>query len=281
MRPWLAMMLPFALVPVALGASGCVDYTITEQETQEEGGEDTADGWSGATSTDTGGDTGEDTTPIPEAPVYANTSGTLYEVDPDDGLLTEIGDFESLDGPVSGMVDIAIDLDGRMFGGTFDALYRIDPTTAAVSKVCDTDIEFTALTFTDLGELIAGGDGGITTVNTLSCTAQWLVRDSQYLTSGDIVGLPDGYLYWTVEGADGGNDELIRVSPISGTEEWIGVTGGDNLFGVGYHADNLFGFSTTGEVVRINPNTAATITVAVHEDQAWWGATTNPVVWSN
>ena len=109
-------------------------------------------------------DTGEliDTSvtgPIASAPVYANTSGRLYEVEPSTGEAITIGDFRDDSGKVDGFVDIAIDLSGRMFGGTFESIYRIDPETAEVERLCDTEVELYAMTFTSDGRLIAGGPG--------------------------------------------------------------------------------------------------------------------------
>lgn len=223
-------------------------------------------------------DTGEvDSVPVPKAAVYGNTSGELFELDAETGELTSIGTFYDLDeNPVEGFLDIAIDPDGVVVGGTWDAIWRIDPERAFVSKICDTDIEMMALAFSADGRLFAGGDALITEVDLETCTSTVLVDDSPYFTSGDLVGLPDGYLYWTVEGD--GNDELVRVDPTYGYTSWVGPIDADRLFGLGYTEGTLYGFSADGMIVAIDPADAST-SVSTADTPGWWGATTNPVVW--
>ena len=251
----------------ALLLAGCVDYGFSETTDLEvpykdPPPEDTA--------------AAQDTGVVAEEPVYANTSDALYSVDPASGELDLIGSFMQNGQPVEYFIDIAIDMAGHMYGGTFDALYRIDAATAQVTKVCDLDADMTALTFTSQGVLVAGGDNELDRIDVGSCAAIPIVSDSPFETSGDIVGLPDGYLYWTVWGDT--SDELVRVDPDNGAAAWMGVIGYEKLFGLGYHEDQLFGFSSSGEIVNISPSTARAELVS-DSSVGWWGATTNPVVW--
>jgi len=202
-------------VMLFLLALACHDYDFQEVQDPVVEAEDT-----GGVVADPLEDTGEQ---IASAPLYANTSTTLYKIDPEQGGMAAIGEFFDQSGPISQFIDIAIDLDGRMVGGTFDALYRIDPSTAEVSHICDTDVEMTALTFASNGDLITGGDTEIRWMDIDTCTSSLLVSSSEYATSGDLVGLPDGYLYWTVEGDDG--DELVVVNPDTGAQMWNGRIG--------------------------------------------------------
>ena len=266
----------FLLVLVA-----CVDYEFTAPPNDPVAPLDTdqpVDTGDTQDPVDTG-DTGVpmDTGTIALAAVYANTSDTLYEVNPSTGERTEIGQFHQGSQTVEYFVDIAIDLAGQMYGGTFDALYRIDPDTAEVTKLCDTDFDMTALTFTSMGTLIAGGENAINRIDLGTCREEPIVSGSPYDTSGDLVGLPDGYLYWTVWG-DGGGDELVRVDPDNGSAAWLGVIGYEKLFGVGYHAGQLYGFGSDGSIVEIDPSNANSDLVC-NTSLGWWGATTNPVVW--
>lgn len=211
------------------------------------------------------------------APVYANTSLTLFEIEPLTGEKDPVGDFHDVDGnPVDSFLDIAIDLDGQLIGGTFDALYRIDPETAQVELLCETEVEMLALAFTDDGRLFAGGDFVIRELDWETCSSSVLLEDVGYKTSGDLVGLPDGYLYWTVEGENG--DELVRVDPVYGYTSWVGLIGVHKLFGVGYDEDTLYGFSRYGDVVAISPENAGS-EILSQDETSWWGATTNPVRW--
>ena len=215
--------------------------------------------------------------PIAQAPVYANTSGRLYEIDPSTGETITVGDFRDEQGKIDNFIDIAIDLNGRLLGGTFDAIYSIDPTTAEVSHLCDTEAEMTAMTFTSNGELIVGGPDSLTFVDLeYNCEIDALIVDPIYQTSGDLVGLPDGYLYWTVIGDSA--DELVRIDPSTGMFAPVGELNFEQLYGLGYDQGELFGFSAQGEVVVISPDSAESSLRSV-VDLSWWGATTNPVVW--
>jgi hypothetical protein len=133
-----------------------------------------------------------------------------------------------------------------------------------------------ALAFDDVGNLYAGGDNLIERIDIDMCSRATLVEHPDYITSGDLVGLPDGFLYWTIRGEE--SDELVKVSPLSGNTEWIGPVGVDRLFGLGYSEGSLYGFSDDREIVRIDPVSASTF-VLVPASEQWWGATTNPVAW--
>jgi hypothetical protein len=211
------------------------------------------------------------------APVYANTSGRLFEVDPETGAVEVVGDFHMGTDRVENVVDIAIDLQGRMVAGTFTDLYLVDPNTAEVVHLCTSPVEMTALAFTHDGRLVAGGDADVAWLDVADCRAERLVVGSDYLTSGDLVGLPDGYLYWTVEGED--SDELVRIDPADGSTAWVGPIAAESLYGLGYDDNQLYGFSANGDIVRISPVGASSQVITTVQDRVWWGATTNPVVW--
>lgn len=219
--------------------------------------------------------------PVASAPLYAQTSGELFEIDPSNGDVVELGTFRTEDGTeVSGFVDIAIDLEGRLFGGTFDHFYRIDPETAEVSIVCDWIGEPPfALAFTSEGELVAGAGREIRIIDIDTCQDRALLRDSDFETSGDLVGLPDGYLYWSVRGERDQPDELVRIDPSNGRTEWLGIIGFEKLFGMAYFEDRLYGFSDDGSMVRIEPGNANSFLLGRTADKRWYGATTNPVLW--
>ncbi|HHO52378.1 MAG TPA: hypothetical protein ENK18_16285 [Deltaproteobacteria bacterium] len=228
-----------------------------------------------ATPVDTGSPAG-----VADAPVYANTSGQLFEVEPNTGERTLVGDFRLQGQPVQGMVDIAIDLSGRMFGGTSDALYQIDASNATLAKICDTDLNPYALAFTSDGVLFAGADAEIVSVELSSCDTRALATSGGYSTSGDLVGLPDGFLYWTVRGVGtDAPDELVRVDPVTGAAFWVGTLTEDRLYGLGYDEGQLYGFSSNGVILQIDPQDAGSSIVSVDLSTSWWGATTNPVVW--
>lgn len=297
---------------IALLASSCVEYELSSAKDPVGSGEDTdpplADLTGGGDDTDTDPvidtsqnmddpvdtsdpDVVQDTDPLIDtdqidtapplvvatAEVYAHTSTTLYEVDPATGAYTLVGDFYGQFGPVDTFIDLAIDMNGHMIGANYTYLYQVDPSTAEVTPLCPVSVNMYALAFTSDGRLFAGHGTEIVSVDTTTCATTTLVTDATYNTSGDLVGLPDGYLYWTVWGEDG--DDLIRVDPNWGYTTHVGAIGHDRLFGLGYDNGELYGFSDEGNIVRINPINASANVVATDSARAWWGAATNPVLW--
>ena len=272
-----------------LAAVGCTEYGIQggqddnlglepELDTAEPEPDTTEPQDSDSAEPEDTGSANDEEPPPAEAPVYAHTSAQLYEVEPSSGVRTLIGTFRDGAGTeISPFVDIAIDLEGRMYGGTFDALYRIDPFTAQVTEICEPGAGMVALTFTSDGELIAGDTQSVHIINIANCRVTELVTEGDYQTSGDLVGLPDGYLYWTVQGSS--RDRLVRIDPLTGATTYIGDVGYSEIFGLGYDDGELLGFNSWGETLTISPSTAAATVLASDSGMSWYGATTNPVEW--
>ncbi len=215
--------------------------------------------------------------PPADLPVYINTGSELWGFDPVAVRATFIGDFEDAYGNAPDTItDIAIDLSGNMYGVSFATLYRIDPTTAAVTRIGATDGELVGLTFLSDGRLVGAGDG-VYIVDTASGRfTSTLVASGRYSTSGDIVGLPDGNLYWATLGSSS-SDDLVVVNPGSGSATRRGSMGVGNVFGMAWYDGTLWGFTDGSQAVEIDSTTARGTTSRV--SGAWYGATTNPVVW--
>lgn len=221
--------------------------------------------------------------PATEA-IYIHTGSALFSYDPAQHVATELGTFRDANGPLEDpMVDIAIDRFGTLYGGSGASrddkrVYLIDPNTAFCQPLFIVDDNLNGMAFDGRGRLIAAGD----TLRVLDTSdgARVLTFEnagSQFTTSGDVVGLPDGNIYWTVTG-DGNADRLVRLDPISGATQLLGTLTRDNLFGLGYANGELFGFTSSGEVVVINPSTGR-VTAERSLPGSWYGATTNPVAW--
>lgn len=224
-------------------------------------------------------------------PVYIHTGQTLYSYDPATNTTARIGDFFLATGQLEDMVDIAIDSEGRLFGGTRQAgsqadsnrIYQIDPQTAECRYRFTYDDTLHGLTFLPDGRLVIAGER-VSVVDPIS--GQQLLEfpsANAYETSGDIVGLPDGLLYWTVRGQrrmDGtyDSDGVVRIDPATGNLSWLGNAAVSRIYGLGYANGQLFGFSSSGIVVTIEPINGAVIRQAPLAGR-WFGATTNPVVW--
>ncbi len=264
--------------------AGCSDYDLEAKAPAADGEErdsgtfepdvDTSET---GESDDSGGGVIIDTSDpeVASEPVYINSGSTLYSFDPTTRSATQIGQFR--DGGVleSSMTDIAIDLSGHMYGVAYTELYRINPTTAAITWEGTLDDSSNALTFLSDGTLVAAGDGGIVTIDPTTMRQDKL-GGRGYTSSGDIVGLPDGYLYWSVTA--GGNDDLVQVDPSNGVCTRLGSIGAGGVYALGYAYGDLYGFTSTDKVVVIDASTGrATRTDGLNG--TWWGATTNPVLW--
>jgi hypothetical protein len=261
----------------------CSDYMVHKQQDGENAGEEESIVVDTGTEEpipsepeDTGlsSDTGESNIETPDEPVYLHTGSTLYAWDPLDGQLQLIGDFWMTGAELSdGITDIAIDDLGRFYGVGAETLYGINGHTAEVWEIADLSLPMFGLTCTSDGRLVGGGDG-LYEVDVVTGEVTTIVPEGRFETSGDLVGLPDGLLYWAVREGDG----LVVVDPNSGATSTRGEIGVERIFGLGYAHGALYGFTDAGIVLEINASTGAVI--SSHSlPGTWWGATTNPVVW--
>lgn len=223
-----------------------------------------------------------DADPPPPArePIYIHTGSTLYSYDTVRNQAVPVGEFRTTRGqPITDMADIAIDLTGRMFGGGVDrTVYLINPTTGQCEARFDSTDRVHGMTFLSDGNLVVAGDFVRIIDPNSGRVIRELVDDDGYQTSGDIVGLPDGNLYWTVRGDRNTGDLVVRIDPRTGNIRRLGEANADRLFGLGYADGVLYGFSADGVVVDLEPRDGSKIRERALAER-WWGATTNPVVW--
>ena len=277
--------MPQSNLGLALLLVGCTDYDlVAKNEPPEADEEDTADLVpTEDTAVDTGEaeDTGEEVvidTSDPEvasASVYINSGSTLYSYDPATNTATTIGVFKDGGVTVSDMTDIAIDLSGHMYGIAYTELYQITPATAEATHLGSIRDNCNALTFVSDGTLVAAGDSGVITIDTTTLRTNQIGGQS-YTSSGDIIGLPDGMLYWTVQG--GASDNIVQVNPSSGQATLLGSIGTSGVYALGYADGALYGFTSANKVIVIDSTNGRT-TSTQNLSGTWWGATTNPVLW--
>ena len=210
--------------------------------------------------------------------MYVHSDDELYSLN-ENGELTYIADFivegtHSLDEQPK-ITDLAIDLDGHMYGVAGFDLYEINASTGSMILASTLDQYLNGLTFMANGDLMGAGDG-IFKIDPTSGYTVALVEDGYYNTSGDIVGHPNGLMYWTVR--ENGGDGLVSIDSF-GRTEYIGNIGVVNLYGLSYFDGNLYGFSSNGNIVTINPDNAQALNNEV-QDFSYWGAAANPYRWS-
>ncbi len=206
--------------------------------------------------------------------VYVHDQTELSSFDPSTGAASSIGTFTDESGTEVRMTDLAIDRSGRMFAVSSSTLYEVDPRDASVTTLRALDQVTNGLTALDDGRLVAAGDAVEILDPVSGRVLEVLVEAGTYVTSGDIIALPDGFLYWAVRGGD----QLVRIDPAGGALTVAGDIGEIGVFGLGYAYGELLGFTRDGTVLTIDPATAAVLDRAP-VGAVYWGAATNPVLW--
>lgn len=231
-----------------------------------------------------------DAPPPPEnAAVYAHSSNTLFRVDPDTLIVTQVAPFQWPNG-LDTMTDIAIDKDGNMIGISFDSVYAVDKDTAACTYLAALSEDFNGLSFVPVegpdpggAEMLiaAANSGTVYQVDpNTGATTPVGAYGNGWGSSGDIVSVR-GHTYATVVEDFTATDKLARIDPSNGfAATIIGDTGFQDIWGVGYWGDKVYGFAETTSFVLIDVNTGAATEVETSPVH-WWGAgvtTSAPVI---
>jgi hypothetical protein len=200
------------------------------------------------------------------AALYASTADfTLDTIDPATGNATVIGliggasDAQRMDG-------IAFSPSGALFGVQNLAapqLWSINASTAAASPVGSLGLALNpgdaavALEFSPGGTLYTATTGGqLYTVNTTTGAAT-LVGNIGLPAAGDLASAPDGNLYMS-SGAGGSDpNSLIQVDPTTGVGTLVGPIGFNDVFGLDFIGNTLYGLDDSGALITIDPTTGA------------------------
>ncbi len=229
--------------------------------------------------------------------IFTQTGRALQLYDPYSKLLRPVGPFSCL--PQDDfMLDIAVDRDSNIFGATaLDRFVKIDPLSGTCTVVRQgSGVEYPVLlafvprgTLDPANDALVGYDdetylridvrtGAVTKVGTLNPPD----ASAPYSASGDLIfaGANGMFLTATVPGtpADAG-DAFVRFDPKTGRRvSFVGSTGYDNLFGLGYWGGRIFAFTTPGEILQIDPRTAkATLVKRIDGGPVRDGAPSDPV----
>ncbi len=212
--------------------------------------------------------------------IYAHTATTLYTVDPTTFDITSVGSFGTSDE----MTDLAITPDNMIYTISKTALYRVNAATGAAtmifSGIASSNV---ALTFQKNGTLLAADQSG--TVRVIDPTNN-MVTDlgtygSGYDTAGDLVAVSDGTLFGVSTEAPGlgsSTNVLIKVDTTNASATTVGEIGYTGVFGVAYTGGRVIAFTSTGQIIRIDPTTGTGTLVATHTGIAFYGAGTSPLV---
>lgn len=273
MRITRAVLLSALAPAIACGASD------RQSPSSEAGGADAGDaagggGGSGGGGGGGGGGSGSDAA---VTYVFAHSSQELYRVDPDTLDVELVAAFEWAGG-WDEMTDIAIDRDGRMIGISYDRVYAVDSDTAGTSYLAELDRNFNGLSFLpdpsrpEVEILIgAAQDGSVYEIDpaTGASTPRGNYGDGMG-SSGDIVSVAGFGTAATVTTGWGGSDQLVRVDSDSSADP-IGDTGFEDLWGLGFWGDKVYGFAEDGSFVLLDVTTGDAQLIE-RAGVAWWGA---------
>jgi hypothetical protein len=221
-----------------------------------------------------------DTNGLNEVLIYAHSSGTLFAFSPITTTVTSIGRFTdtATGGNADPMIDLAIDSAQNVFTSSATDLWTVDVTNAHVTSVGAFDVtsgeQFYALTFLARGELHADRETLIGATNmgayyeidpTNAHTTYLGQYPDGWLSSGDLVSIQGLGTFATIRRDADTHDTLARITFAAGGASTITVIGAivdgateyNHIFGLGYWGHALYGFSSTGQLVSIDRDTAA------------------------
>lgn len=291
------MRQPFVVVLAALAAlaAGCTTHTVIPGV---DASFDASTHDSGMTTPDAGPhDAGP---PVDAGPrlddvlIYAHSRDTLYTFSPYTNTVTEVGPFKTPAGDAAPvMLDLAVDSDGNVYTSSDRSLWRVDPTTAVATEIGSFGLgreQLFALSFLAPDESPDGSEMLIGATNagayyevdpTDGSTRAMGAYPDGWSSSGDIVSIAGLGTFATVRRSDFPSDVLARILFARDGSSIVTVIGPvrdstqdfTQIFGLGYWGRNLYGFSNSGQLIRIDRDTGAgqVVTTSTGASQ-FWGA---------
>jgi hypothetical protein len=196
---------------------------------------------------------------------YVATSSTPSSLDleflrgPNIGTAIVIGSVTTPAGPVT-LTDIALTSSGTLYGIDFGSdFYRINPGTGAATEIGAVGSAVNGLVVGPNGVIYASGAGELVRINPMTGTGT-VVGTNAFTSSGDLAFTPSGTLFLTATGSP--NDVLVNVNPHTGAGTEIGSTGEPQVYGLVSSNGTLFGQTSSGSLLKINPGTGASTVLA-------------------
>lgn len=153
-----------------------------------------------------------------------------------------------------GFTDIAESKQGKLFGISFNSLFRINGRSGAVTPVGRLGrSNMNALGFDDQNQLYAAGGSGFYRVNTKTGKAKLVKNITVFFSTGDLAFHPTRDLFFATSFSASG-DDLFAISR-EGKATRIGNTGFSNVFGLTLEKGKLTGYTTQGQQIKINIQT--------------------------
>lgn len=241
-----------------------------------------------------GGPPGDAGPRLDDVLIYAHSRDTLYTFSPYTNTVTEVGPFTVAGGGEAPfMLDLAVDSEGTIFTSSDDRLWRVDPATAEIAEVGDFGLgseQLFALSFLtpsespDGSEMLVGAtnEGAYYEVDRNTADTTFLGQYPEgWSSSGDIVSIAGLGTFATLRREDFSSDVLARILFASDGTSTVTVVGAvrdgsqdfTQLFGLGFWGRNMFGFSNSGQLIRIDPETGEGEVVSTETGAGqFWGA---------
>lgn len=178
--------------------------------------------------------------------IYLSAPGALYAVDPAQPAATFLG-------PSGTWFDIALSPAGVLYASDSYRLFRVDPASGASTLIGPMEAFINGMTFVG-STLYASGGESLYTIDPESGKA-YLVGSTGFFSSGDLEFFA-GTLYLTA-GLNWSTDALVRLDPLTGQGTLIGPIGFSQVYGLAAASGGLFGFTSTGFVLSLDPATGA------------------------
>jgi len=230
--------------------------------------------------------------PPPGDVVYAHSGSDLFRVDPVTLDVTRVGILRIMEPTrvrfLNNVTDIAVDRARRIVGITYNQLLEIDGASGECKPIAPLPMgqNFNGLSWihNDGGgpELLVATSltGGVFRIDPATGTAAPIGDLGGGLkSSGDLVSVQGYGTLLTVQGP--GGDRLARLDPATGTATVIGEVGFTKVWGLGFWKNRVFGFTSTGGFILIDPKTGAGMLVQNYPAFPFYGAgvtTSAPVV---
>lgn len=198
--------------------------------------------------------------------IYASSDTDLYQVDPATLRLSHQCSFGALADAGVPVTDIAVASGGALYGVTEKALYSIDPASCALSQVATlstTTTKWVCLAFTASGTLVAAANTGeVATIDPATGAVTPAGNFNGYGCSGDIIAIDDAAQTIYASATDPTcvgttcDDLLVTLDPTNGyAAHVVGHIGARGVFGLGYWASNIYGYTHSGAQLKIDPAT--------------------------
>jgi hypothetical protein len=192
----------------------------------------------------------------PERAIWVASPTTLYKFDPGTRVITRVADFDCSDEP---MIDLAMNAKEELFGITSESIVRIDKVTGVCTGIVrgaqnlPYATAFVPGTEAWVGAKLAAYYTIDVDSGALGFVSQMMDdAGDQFQASGDIVSLAGGKTYMTALNYNPQvGDSILEMDPTTGVVTGFdGVTGLQQLRGLGQWAGTLYMFAGSGRVYR-------------------------------